>query len=127
LLPSLSLPPPILPQVVTHDLCFPPSSLWPLSGHGGRPKTIIWGDTPSNSHSYNINIILNVLLNQCYTVHDIVKSYPEDLYSSLILRHCSDSTALHKAYAKAIPHSEEGTFQKYNRLVNSIATFRPVT
>jgi len=31
--------------------------------------------------------------------------------SSLIVRQCSDSTALLQAYAEAILHSEEGTFQ----------------
>jgi len=34
-----------------------------------------------------------------------------NLYSALILRQCSDSTALLQAYAEVIPHSEEETFQ----------------
>jgi len=44
-----------------------------------------------------------------------------NLYSAIILRQCSDSTALLQAYEEAIPHSEEGTFQ-IQRLANNIPT-----
>jgi len=34
-----------------------------------------------------------------------------NLYNAVILRQCSDSTALLQAYAEVIPHSEDGAFQ----------------
>jgi len=41
----------------------------------------------------------------------VLSSSSCNLNSTLILRQCSDSTELLQAYAEAISHSEEGTFQ----------------
>jgi len=45
-----------------------------------------------------------------------------NLYSAQIIRQCSDSSALLQAYAEAISHLKEGTFQIKPPIVNSVTT-----